>query len=70
MLPEAGDATTAMRAVERVRDSTPGVTASAGVAVWDGAEPAAQLIRRADGALLRGQARGPGPHGRSPRRSR
>ena len=58
VLPEAGDAAAAMRAVERVRDSTPGVTASAGVAVWDGAEPAAQLIRRADGALYEAKRSG------------
>jgi diguanylate cyclase (GGDEF)-like protein len=51
VLPEAGDSVAAMRAIERVRISTPGVTASAGVALWDGREPAAHLIRRADGAL-------------------
>jgi diguanylate cyclase (GGDEF)-like protein len=51
VLPEAGEAVTAVRAIERVRLSTPGVTASAGVAIWDGREPAAHLIRRADGAL-------------------
>ena len=42
----------------RVRDSTPGVTASAGVAMWDGREPAAQLIRRADGALYEAKRSG------------
>jgi diguanylate cyclase (GGDEF)-like protein len=51
VLPEAGDSSAAVRAIERVRASTPGVTASAGVAIWDGREPAAHLIRRADGAL-------------------
>ena len=51
MLPDAGDATAAVSAVERVRGATPAVTASAGVALWDGHEPAAQLLRRADGAL-------------------
>jgi diguanylate cyclase (GGDEF)-like protein len=51
VLPDAGDSVAAMRAIERVRVATPGVTASAGVALWDGREPAAHLIRRADGAL-------------------
>jgi diguanylate cyclase (GGDEF)-like protein len=51
VLPEAGDSVAAIRAIERVRASTPEVTASAGVALWDGREPAAHLIRRADGAL-------------------
>jgi diguanylate cyclase (GGDEF)-like protein len=51
VLPDAGDSVAAMRAIERVRGATPGVTASAGVAIWDGREPAAHLIRRADGAL-------------------
>ena len=51
VLPEAGDSVAAMRAIERVRVATPDVTASAGVALWDGREPAAHLIRRADGAL-------------------
>src|SRR5206468_12444701 len=51
VLPDAGDSVAAMRAIERVRTATPGVTASAGVAIWDGHEPAAQLIRRADAAL-------------------
>jgi diguanylate cyclase (GGDEF)-like protein len=51
VLPDAVDAAAAVRAIERVRESTPGVTASAGVALWSGREPAALLIRRADGAL-------------------
>jgi len=51
VLPDAGDSVAAMRAIERVRGATPHVTASAGVALWDGREPAAHLIRRADGAL-------------------
>jgi diguanylate cyclase (GGDEF)-like protein len=51
VLPDAGDATAAVSAVERVRGATPAVTASAGVALWDGHEPAAALLRRADGAL-------------------
>ena len=46
-------------AVERVRRATPPpVTASAGVAVWDGVEDHAQLIARADGALYRAKANG------------
>ena len=51
VLPDAGGATEAVTAIERVRHATPTVTASAGVALWDGHEPAAQLLRRADGAL-------------------
>jgi diguanylate cyclase (GGDEF)-like protein len=51
VLPDAGDSVAAMRAIERVRVATPSVSASAGVALWDGREPAAHLIRRADGAL-------------------
>jgi len=58
VLPEAGDAVTAMRAIERVRMSTPYVTASAGLALWDGREPAAHLIRRADGALYEAKRAG------------
>ena len=42
VLPEAGDAAAAVRAIERVRDATPRCDASAGVALWDG--------RRARGA--------------------
>lgn len=51
VLPDAGGEHEAVSAVERVRLATPTVTASAGVALWDCHEPAAQLIRRADGAL-------------------
>jgi diguanylate cyclase (GGDEF)-like protein len=51
VLPDAGGATAAVSAIERVRHATPTVDASAGVALWDGHEPAAQLLRRADGAL-------------------
>jgi PleD family two-component response regulator len=35
-----------------------GQTFSAGVAVWDGEEPPADLIARADGALLRAKRTG------------
>jgi diguanylate cyclase (GGDEF)-like protein len=58
VLPEAGDAPSAVRAIERVRLATPGVSASAGVAIWDGREPAAHLIRRADGALYEAKRSG------------
>jgi PleD family two-component response regulator len=58
VLPDAGDAVTAVRAIERVRTATPGVTASAGVALWDRREPAAHLIRRADGALYEAKRSG------------
>jgi diguanylate cyclase (GGDEF)-like protein len=51
VLPDCGDAAQALAAVERVRAATPRATASAGVALWDGREPVAQLIRRADAAL-------------------
>jgi diguanylate cyclase (GGDEF)-like protein len=58
VLPEVGDAVAAVRAIERVRVATPGVTASAGIALWDGREPAAHLIRRADGALYEAKRSG------------
>jgi diguanylate cyclase (GGDEF)-like protein len=58
VLPDCGDEVEAVGAVERVRAATPGVTASAGVAVWDGREPAAQLIRRADAALYEAKRSG------------
>jgi diguanylate cyclase (GGDEF)-like protein len=51
VLPEAGGTAEAVHTVERVRSATPVVTASAGVVLSDGAEPAAQLIHRADDAL-------------------
>jgi diguanylate cyclase len=51
VLPDAGGEYEAVSAIERVRHATPTVTASAGLAIWDGHEPAAQLLRRADGAL-------------------
>ncbi|MCW2995641.1 MAG: sensor diguanylate cyclase, partial [Conexibacter sp.] len=45
--------------VDRLRISTPsGQTCSAGVAGWDGAEAASELIVRADQALYRAKARG------------
>jgi diguanylate cyclase (GGDEF)-like protein len=58
VLPDCGDDAEAVNAVERVRTATPGVTTSAGVAVWDGREPAAQLIRRADAALYEAKRAG------------
>ncbi|MGZ4171571.1 MAG: GGDEF domain-containing protein, partial [Solirubrobacteraceae bacterium] len=43
---------TALIVVERLRRSTPqGAGCSAGVAVWDGTEPALDLFGRADAAL-------------------
>jgi diguanylate cyclase (GGDEF)-like protein len=51
VLPDAGGEHEAVSVIERVRHATPMVTTSAGVALWDAHEPAAQLIRRADGAL-------------------
>ena len=45
--------------VERLRTSlAPGVTCSAGLALWDGQESAESLQRRADGALYRAKAGG------------
>jgi diguanylate cyclase (GGDEF)-like protein len=58
VMPDCGDETEAVKAVERVRSATPTVTASAGVAVWDGREPAGQLIRRADAALYEAKRAG------------
>jgi len=58
VLPDAGQAVAAVRAIERVRMATPGVTAAAGVALWDRREPAAHLIRRADGALYEAKRSG------------
>src|SRR5436305_47345 len=52
VLPDCGAQTEVVGIVDRLRRATPGeTTASAGVALWDGREPAAQLIRRADAAL-------------------
>ena len=58
VLPDAGQDVAAVRVIERVRMATPGVTASAGVALWDRREPAAHLIRRADGALYEAKRSG------------
>jgi diguanylate cyclase (GGDEF)-like protein len=49
----------ALLVVDRLRAATPhGVTCSAGVAAWDGAESADELFRRADRALYRAKASG------------
>ncbi|MEY2897512.1 MAG: hypothetical protein RL669_1781 [Pseudomonadota bacterium] len=49
----------AAQLIERLRPLVPdGQTFSAGVAVWDGEEPPADLIARADGALLRAKRTG------------
>jgi diguanylate cyclase (GGDEF)-like protein len=58
VLPDAVQAAASVRAIERVRMATPGVTASAGVALWDRREPAAHLTRRADGALYEAKRSG------------
>ncbi|MDQ3752302.1 MAG: GGDEF domain-containing protein [Actinomycetota bacterium] len=45
--------------VDRLRAATPEAqTCSAGIVLWDGAEPAEQLVRRADAALYRAKAEG------------
>jgi diguanylate cyclase (GGDEF)-like protein len=59
VLPDCGDEMEVVGVVERLRRATPeGTTASAGVALWDGREPAAQLIRRADAALYEAKRAG------------
>jgi diguanylate cyclase (GGDEF)-like protein len=59
VLPDCGDEVEVASVVDRLRRATPGATtASAGVALWDGREPAAQLIRRADGALYEAKRAG------------
>jgi diguanylate cyclase (GGDEF)-like protein len=49
VLPDCGDLATCQGTVDRVRQA--GAAASAGVAVWNGDEHAASLLRRADAAL-------------------
>lgn len=52
LLPECGGVTSSLEIVERVRGATPGgLTASVGLAIWDGREPASRLAARADAAL-------------------
>ena len=52
VLLDAREAATAESVIERLRLVTPfGQTVSAGIAVWDGCEPAAAMMRRADDAL-------------------
>ena len=59
VLPDCGAQTEVVGIVDRLRRATPGeTTASAGVALWDGREPAAQLIRRADAALYEAKRAG------------
>jgi diguanylate cyclase (GGDEF)-like protein len=49
----------ALEVIERVRAATPGgQECSAGIALWDGAETAAKLLERADGALYEAKYRG------------
>lgn len=49
VLPDCGDEASCRATVDRVREA--GAAASAGVAVWDGREDVAELLRRADEAL-------------------
>ncbi len=52
MLLDAPDAATAEAVIERLRHVTPfDQTVSAGIAVWDGCEPADATMHRADEAL-------------------
>jgi diguanylate cyclase (GGDEF)-like protein len=58
LLPDAG-AQDAYEIVERLRTSTPLLqTVSAGLATWDGDEPAEALVKRADEALYEAKAGG------------
>lgn len=58
VLPDC-DLDAASGAADRLRSAIPGgCTASAGVATWDGAEPMAGLIARADAALYRAKSSG------------
>jgi diguanylate cyclase (GGDEF)-like protein len=58
LLPGCGDAD-ALDLVERLRAATPAPgTASAGIAAWDGTEPFADLLDRADAALYEAKASG------------
>ncbi len=52
-----GRETGAQRVVERLRAASTAHTASAGVAEWDGAEAAHQLLARADAALYAAKGR-------------
>jgi diguanylate cyclase (GGDEF)-like protein len=58
LLPGCG-AEDALELVERLRDATPApTTVSAGIAAWDGLEPFADLLDRADAALYQAKAGG------------
>ena len=55
----------AVEVLDRVRGATPrGQTASAGVARWDGEEPAELLMLRASDALAAAKSSGPQRHDR------
>jgi diguanylate cyclase (GGDEF)-like protein len=60
LLPDCGTgAASPLAIVERVRRATPdGQTASVGIAVWDGREPAHRLAERADAALYAAKQHG------------
>ena len=59
LLPGINPPDTAELVVDRIRRATPKEqTCSAGIAVWDGSEPAAELIARADAALYRAKESG------------
>jgi diguanylate cyclase (GGDEF)-like protein len=60
LLPDcSAGSSTSLEVVERVRAATPdGQTASVGLALWDGHEPAGRLVERADVALYAAKDRG------------
>jgi PleD family two-component response regulator len=47
-----------MQILDRLRNKTPEMTFSAGLASWDGSEQAGSLMERADIALYRAKNRG------------
>jgi len=62
LLAPGADAMSVRRLVKRLADALPaGITASIGVATWDRAENAADLLRRADQAMYQTKQRRKGP---------
>jgi diguanylate cyclase (GGDEF)-like protein len=57
VLPNCGQSQ-ALQILDRLRKKTPTLTFSAGLASWDGSEPATALMERADIALYRAKNRG------------